>query len=92
MMAHSEMRDGNAPAKEGNARVLLEALERLPGAVEEVLVRSDSGRSTSGPVPPDRTDGAFVILKPVFSKRTIPITHIGRSAKSGSTERPCPWP
>ena len=41
-MAHSEMRDGNVPAREGNARVLLEALERLPGAVEEVTVRSDS--------------------------------------------------
>ncbi len=41
-MAHSEMRDGNEPAREGNARVLLEALERLPGAVEEVTVRSDS--------------------------------------------------
>ncbi len=42
LMAHSEMRDGNVPAREGNARVLLEALERLPGAVEEVTVRSDS--------------------------------------------------
>ena len=42
LMVHSEMRDGNVPAREGNARVLLEALERLPGAVEEVTVRSDS--------------------------------------------------
>ena len=31
MMAHSEMRDGNVPAKEGNARVLWEVLEWLPG-------------------------------------------------------------
>ncbi len=48
LMAHSEMRDGNVPAREGNARVLLEALERLPGAVEEVTVRSDSAGHAVG--------------------------------------------
>ena len=42
MMLCSEMRDGNVPAREGNARVLAEALTRLPETVREVTVRSDS--------------------------------------------------
>ena len=42
MMVYSEMRDGNVPAREGNARVLSRALEQLPATVSEVMVRSDS--------------------------------------------------
>ena len=38
----SGMRDGNVPAREGNARVLSRALELLPEAIEEVMIRSDS--------------------------------------------------
>ena len=38
----SEMRDGNVLAREGNARVLSRALELLPEAIEEVMIRSDS--------------------------------------------------
>ena len=38
----SEMRDGNVPAREGNARVLSRALELLPKAIEELMIRSDS--------------------------------------------------
>ena len=46
-MLCSEMRDGNVPAREGNARVLAEAIARLPETVREVTVRSDSaGHST----------------------------------------------
>ncbi len=41
-MLCSEMRDGNVPAREGNARVLSRALELLPEAIEEVMIRSDS--------------------------------------------------
>ena len=41
-MLCSEMRDGNVPAREGNAPVLLRALELLPEAIEEVMIRSDS--------------------------------------------------
>ena len=41
-MLCTEMRDGNVPAREGNARVLLRALELLPETIEEVMVRSDS--------------------------------------------------
>ena len=41
-MLCSEMRDGNVPAREGNARVLSRALELLPEAIEEVMNRSDS--------------------------------------------------
>ena len=41
-MLCSEMRDGNVPAREGNARVLSRALELLPEAIKEVMIRSDS--------------------------------------------------
>ena len=41
-MLCSEMCDGNVPAREGNARVLSRALELLPEAIEEVMIRSDS--------------------------------------------------
>ena len=41
-MLCSEMRDGNVPAREGNARVLSRTLELLPEAIEEVMNRSDS--------------------------------------------------
>ncbi len=41
-MLCTEMRDGNVPAREGNARVLLRALELLPETIEKVMVRSDS--------------------------------------------------
>ena len=43
-MLCSEMRDGNVPAREGNARVL----ELLPEAIEEVMIRSDSERTLGG--------------------------------------------
>ncbi len=42
LMLCSEMRDGNVPAREGNAPVLSRALELLPEAIEEVMIRSDS--------------------------------------------------
>ena len=41
-MLCTEMRDGNMPAREGNARVLLRALDLLPDRIEEVMIRSDS--------------------------------------------------
>ena len=41
-MLYTEMRDGNVPAREGNARVLSWALELLPDTIEEVMIRSDS--------------------------------------------------
>ncbi len=41
-MLCSEMQDGNVPAREGNARVLSRALELLPEAIEEVMIRSHS--------------------------------------------------
>ena len=41
-MLCTEMRDGNVPAREGNARVPLRSLKLLPDRIEEVLIRSDS--------------------------------------------------
>ena len=41
-MLCTEMRDGNVPAREGNARVLLRSLDPLPDRIEEVMIRSDS--------------------------------------------------
>ena len=41
LMLCSEMPDGKMPAREGNARVLSRALELLPQAIEEVIIRSD---------------------------------------------------
>ncbi len=41
-MLCTEMRDGNVPAREGNARVHPRALARLPDLIEEVMIRSDS--------------------------------------------------
>ena len=56
-MVYSANRDGNLPAKEGDDRVLREALNRLPADVEEVLVRSDgAGHSAEMIRPCDRPD------------------------------------
>ena len=45
-MLCSDMRYGSVPAREGDARVLSQALKLLPEPIEEVMIRSDSaGRS-----------------------------------------------
>lgn len=42
LVLHSEFRDGNVPAGHQQLRLLKEALEQLPGGVDEVFVRSDT--------------------------------------------------
>jgi hypothetical protein len=41
-VVHSEFRDGNVPAGHEKLRVFQEALDRLPGGVEKVLLRADT--------------------------------------------------
>ena len=42
LIVHSEFRDGNVPAGYQQLRVLTEALEHLPCAVDKVMLRSDA--------------------------------------------------